>query len=115
MLNGVAFDNIEMDQDRVSKIIRIRYSDIERLCFHNIISGTPDGSILLQISNDPTEDEALVTNWVDYTGSLVSILGVSQLMINVKDMSFRWARLAYIRVADTGYITSNFTVVKRYE
>lgn len=115
MLNGIAFNNIELDQDRLSKIVRIRYSDVERVSFHNVITGTPEGTILVQISNDSTEDEALVANWVDYTGSLTNILGVDQLMINIKDISFRWIRLAYVSVASTGFITTTFTVVKRYE
>lgn len=115
MLNGVAFNNVELDQDRLSKIVRVRYSDVERIAFHNVIFGTPDGTILVQISNDSTEDENLVTNWVDYSGSLTSVLGVDQLMINIKDISFRWVRLAYIRVSSTGFITTTFTVVKRYE
>jgi len=115
MLNGISFNNVELDQDRLSKVVRIRYSDCERLSFQNLISGSPEGIMLVQISNDPTEDDNLVTNWIDYPDSSVNILGVTQLMINIKDLSFRWVRLAYIRTAGTGFVTTNFVLVKRYE
>ena len=113
-LNGTVFNNVELDQDRISRVVRIRYSNYERVSFHNVISGSPDGSILVQTSNDPVEEEDLVTNWADYPNSSTNILGVTQLVINIKDLAFRWVRLVYISVSDTGFITSNFVVVKRY-
>lgn len=113
-MNGILFNGTELDQDRTSKLVRIRYSNYERISFHNIITGSPDGNLLIQISNDPTEDDDFVSNWVDYPDSSTSLLGVDQLIINVKDLTFRWMRLVYIRVGGTGFITTNFVIVKRY-
>lgn len=113
MLTGVLFDNIELDQNRISRIVRIRYSDAERISFHSIMSGTPDGILLIQVSEDPTEDEALVTNWIDYTDSEVSVLGMTQILHNLRDLSFRWIKLVYVHANSTGFITTNFTLIKR--
>ena len=114
MLTGMVFDNVELDQNRISRVVRLRHSASERISFHSIISGTPNGTLLLQISDDPVEDEALVSNWIDYTDSEVNILGVTQLLVNVKDITFRWAKLVYISVGSTGFITTNFVLVNRH-
>jgi len=112
-LKDILFNNTTLNSDLFSRPIRVRYANVDRISLHNIITGTPEGSILVQLSNDLTEDEALITNWVDYPGSLTSILGITQLMININDITFRWIRLAYIRVNSTGTITTNFVLVQR--
>ena len=112
-LKDTLFENESLGSDVFSRPIRIRYSKVDRISLHNLISGTPEGSFLIQISNDITEDQSLVTNWVDYPGSLTSILGITQLMYNMTDITFRWIRLAYIRVNSTGNVTTNFVLVQR--
>lgn len=115
MYGGTVFDNVQLNQDRKSKAIRCRYSNTERISFHSVFSGTPEGTMLIQISNDLTEDETLVVNWVDYTGSLTNILGVEQFIINVKDISFRWIRVGYIFINSDGIVNTTFSTVKRYQ
>lgn len=112
-LAGLSFDNVELNQNQFSNIVRVRYSDCDRLSFHSIISGSPNGSLILQISNDLVEDERLVVNWADYPDSLLNILGITQDVLNVSEISFRWVRMAYIFNSGDGFITTNFVMIKR--
>lgn len=114
MISGIVFDNVQLNQDRTSAAVLIPHNDFERISFQNIIQGSADGLFFVQVSNDLTNDSALVSNWIDYPDSSTNILGVTQLLINMKDLSFKWIRLAYIHNSGSGIVDSTYVVVRRY-
>jgi len=114
MVSGIVFDDVILDQDRVSDAVLVRRNDFERISFQNIISGSADGLFFVQISNDATDKPNLIVNWFDYPDSSTNILGITQLLINIKDLSFKWIRLAYIHNSGTGVVSSSYMVVRRY-
>ena len=114
MISGIMFDGIQLNQDRISNAVLIPHNDFERISFQNIISGSADGLLFVQVSNDLTNDSTLVSNWIDYPDSSTNILGVTQLLINMKDLSFKWIRLSYIHNSGNGFIDGTYVVVRRY-
>lgn len=97
-----------------SRAYAIKKNRLERLSLHNVMTGSPDGLLQIQISNDEVEDGADVVNWIDYTGGSTQVLGVTQWMVNIRDLSFEWLRLVYVRTGSTGTITTTFTATKRF-
>jgi hypothetical protein len=112
MRSGILFTNADMSGDLVSRAFP--FTNLERLSIHATMSGVPDGSLLIQCSNDPVDYGDDVVNWVDYTDSLAPILGIEQVMYNIRDLSFRWLRLAYVQSSGTGLLSATFQTVKRF-
>lgn len=71
-------------------------------------TGTPTGTIKVQVSNDvgPTPEynpNGTITTWTDVTGSSQSIAGAAgNFWWNLNDIGARWARLVYTRTSGTG-------------
>jgi hypothetical protein len=67
-----------------------------------VYSGSPTGTLKLQISNDLVSDASLVTNWTDYTGSSVAISAAGNTMYKIDRSGERWARLVYTFSSGSG-------------
>ena len=81
-----------------------------------VYTGTPTGTLKLQISNDivkvgiGNDQAANVVNWTDYTNSPVFLTGTSgDFVWNVFDVGYRWVRLVYVHSAGTGTINATFS------
>lgn len=84
-------------------------------------SGTPVGSLKLQISNDivpvdpsdtnlvGTDPAGLVVNWSDYTGSTVAVSGPGNFTWNLVYVGYRWIRLVYTSSSSVGTINATFS------
>ena len=60
-------------------------------------TGTPTGTLKLQISNDP-----LAGSWTDYTGSSVSLTGTSDTTAWFFENASRWVRVVYTFASGAG-------------
>lgn len=88
----------------------IQFDNVTRMSIHIIMTGSPVGVVSLQCSNDLVSDHSsdTVTNWVDYTDGSSVVSGADQVMFNIRDVSFKWIRLVYVRGSGTGSMTTNF-------
>jgi hypothetical protein len=68
-------------------------------CIQAVFTGTPDGTLKLQISNDDT-------NWTDYTGSSEAISGAGNFAWNIINIGFQYVRLVYTRSSSTGSLSA---------
>lgn len=71
-------------------------------------TGTPTGTIKLQISDDLVSSCSNVSNWIDYTNSSTATGGgAGTYLWNVAQASYRCVRVAYVRSSSTGSLTVN--------
>jgi len=76
-----------------------------------IFTGSPSGTFVIQVSNDPLSYEDVkngaktIGNWSDYTGSTSIITAAGDLFFNIKDAGYKWARVKYVFTAGTGSLT----------
>jgi len=64
-----------------------------------VYTGSPDGTISLEASNDKGADDTrtpnpTITNWTSITSQAVSAAG--SIMFNVQDCGYRWVRLRWV-------------------
>ncbi len=78
-------------------------------------TGTPTGTIKIQVSIDPQEPtvgnsgEPTVTNWEDLASSSYSITGsAGTYMWNVTSAYYRWVRVVYTNASGTGTLNVRF-------
>lgn len=64
----------------------------------SVFSGSPAGSLKLQISNDiiavSSDPNTGVTNWDDY-GNAYTIAAAGSYTFNIGNIGYRWARLVF--------------------
>jgi hypothetical protein len=77
--------------------------------FHAIISGSPNGSIKLQASNDPVRNGDDVANWIDVANSSQSVTVAGQFFWNVDASFYKWVRVVYTAVSGSGSCTVNYS------
>lgn len=75
---------------------------------HMIYTGTPNGTLKIQCSNDVTTNELLVTNWSDITGASAAITTAGNTFFNVDQVYFKWIRVTYTRTSGTGALDVNY-------
>ena len=79
-----------------------------------VFTGSPVGTLKLQISNDivnpiATGTQAVeVVNWTDYTGSSTPVTTSGNFVWNCLDVGYRWVRLVYTPTSGSG--TLNATI-----
>jgi hypothetical protein len=76
-----------------------------------VITGTANGTIKLQGSNDPVPDANFqvrqypVVNWEDIADSTQAVTGAGTVFYNVADVFYNWVRVIYTSSSGTGTIT----------
>lgn len=88
-----------------------------------IWTGTPVGTLKLQVSNDDVPSApvgnatagtaqanvaANVVNWTDYTGSVTPVSGPGNFMWIVSDGGYKWVRVVYTAVSGAGSLTVEY-------
>lgn len=73
--------------------------------FHAVYSGSPNGTLKIQISNDMVSDAGSVTTWTDYTGSSTAISAAGDTMFKIDRGGERWARHVFTFSSGTGSLT----------
>jgi hypothetical protein len=69
-------------------------------------TGTPTGSFTIQLSNDPTDNPSVVSNWTDYSGSALAVAGAGGTNMWNMQCAAKWFRLNYNFTSGTGTLTS---------
>lgn len=79
-------------------------------------SGTPTGSLAIQVSNDIVavpyvgDPAGNVVNWSTYTGSAEATGGTpGNFLYNLLSLGYRWARLSYTPASGTGSLAATFS------
>lgn len=84
---------------------------------HAVWTGSPVGTLKLQVSNDlvkipvsgSADMAANVVNWTDYTGSSQAVSGAGDFMFNLLSNGYYWIRLVYTRSSGTGTLNVTFS------
>jgi hypothetical protein len=73
-------------------------------------TGTPAGTLKIQVSNDIVPVASSVVNWTDYTGSSQTLSGsAGDFVWNVLNVGYRWMRLVYTRSSSTGTLNVTYS------
>ncbi len=70
--------------------------------FHAVYTGSPNGTLKIQISNDQVSQPSSVINWSDYTGSSTTISAAGDTFYKIERDGERWARLVFTRSSGSG-------------
>ena len=68
-------------------------------------SATLNGSLQLQVSNDPQIDTP--SNWINL-GNAVTVTSGASVLIPYQEICFRWVQIVWTAGSGTGTITINF-------
>lgn len=79
-----------------------------------VFTGTPNGSLRLEVSNDKgVEDknnggwsDAGISNWTVDTDSIFTITAAGDVTWNVQNCGYRWVRVRWTQSSSTGSMTS---------
>ena len=77
----------------------------------SVITGSPVGSIKLQVSNDynipQTPNGAPTpTNWTDVATSVTAINGATSILWEDPNTSYAWVRVVYTKTSGTGSLSA---------
>ena len=92
----------------------IKMDTMEIASFQAVMSGSPVGTLKVQLSNDiatPSNgpDKSLnVVNWTDYTGSSEAISASGTFVYNLLNSGYGWVRLVYTKTSGTGTLNATF-------
>lgn len=90
---------------KVVDLINLKLGSIQ-----SVFTGVPTGSLYLEISNQIIaqggDPDALVTDWTQYTPSIVAIAAAGNWMHNLINMGYKWARVTYIPSGGSGTLNS---------
>lgn len=94
---------VSVASDHVSVIKFIGYSVMASF------TGTPTGTLKIQLSNDEMGVSAADSVWVDLTASSTAITDTTPVMINVQNGFYTKIRVVYTVSAGSGTLTVRFT------
>lgn len=80
-----------------------------------IITGTPNGTLKLQASNDPETNDTqpstnVPTNWADIANSSFTVTTAGETMWNIQDVGYNYVRVVYTD-ASGGTSTATMSIV----
>src|ERR1035437_7634471 len=68
-------------------------------CIQAVITGTPTGSIKIQMSNDPYQNifpnDLPPVNWTDIANSIFAVTAAGNVAWNVMNPNYNWVRIVY--------------------
>jgi hypothetical protein len=93
----------------------IDLQDIKGISLQAIYTGSPNGTLKVQVSNDivdvgSSNDQASsVINWTDYPSSSVAISAAGSSIWNYDGFNYRWIRLVFTFSSGTGTLNVSFS------
>ena len=84
-------------------------NQMEGYAIQCVWTGTPTGSLKLQCSVDPNIGNIFPTNWIDLTGTTVSVTAAGSFMWNVTGAMYNWVRFNYTDLS-SGVSTAIMTI-----
>lgn len=99
-----AQDNIIVNGDMSANISSeaILLDQIYGFAMQAVYSGSPVGTLKIQVSCDITNDRSNVVNWDDLAGSSVAISASGITTYNVDAQFYKWIRIVYVFTSGTG-------------
>lgn len=105
--------NVVLNANRTSPVVPLKNIFMYSIAF--IVTGTPNGSVKLQASNDPETNDTMPsnnpqptpTNFVDIANSTFALSSSGETMWNVQLVAYNWVRVVY---TDSSGGTSTATV-----
>lgn len=72
-------------------------------------TGSPVGTIKLQVSNDIIDSCANATHWSDYTQTIQSVSGAGDYLWNSWVANYHCLRLLYVKTSGTGSLNATYS------
>ena len=76
--------------------------------FQCVFTGSPNGAMKLQASNDDVQLENQVVNWSDIANSSSPITSPGDLLYNVNGAIYKWVKIVYVFSSGTGSCNVTF-------
>ena len=109
-------ENGDMSADIISSALDLSFVRFGSI--HAVFTGSPNGSLSLEFSNDIIEvgsdPSSAVVNWTAYSGSSYSLSSSGQYMFNISNMGYRWLRLVYTATSGSGVLNAIAAVKNDY-
>lgn len=71
-----------------------------------VCTGSPVGTLKLQVSCDLTDDKTRIVNWDDLDSSSTAISAAGITTYNVDMQYYKWFRLVYTRTSGSGVLNA---------
>lgn len=71
-----------------------------------VFTGTPVGSLKVQISDDLTNTPGSVVNWTDFVGSTQAISAAGSFVYTMTASGYKWIRVVYTATSGTGTVSA---------
>lgn len=81
---------------------------IVNLGLHLIATGTPTGSLLIEVSNDLVNSGDKVANWGQYQAPTALSGAALSTPVSIPNICFRWLRVRYTFSSGSGQIVVNY-------
>lgn len=111
MRRGAAISDGDAAFNNASRAFLFAYTSL--ISFQTVLTGTPVGTLKIQVSNDLTDDYNSVVTWEDMADSSLAVSGATTHTYNLRDISTKWIRIVYIASSGNGTINSNFYSIVR--
>lgn len=84
----------------ISEVVNL--GDAERFSLFSYLEGgsTATGTVSILLSNDVTNDPALVSNWVVYGTDKTFTTSSTKLLSNITDVAAKWVKTEYTKVGE---------------
>lgn len=85
-------------------------NDCRFIGFQFVLTGTHQGTLKLQVSNDQTDNSSEVSNWTDYDTSNFSTSVVDAdtgILWDIVDLNYKWLRVVYTYTSGSGSVSAN--------
>lgn len=78
--------------------------NVQDFSIEGIWTGSPNGSIIVQVSNDMVNSSAAIAanSWVDYTNTSQTITTAGNFLWNFTNQNMKWLRVVYTFSSGTG-------------
>lgn len=86
----------------------ILIDQIYGMSFQAVYTGSPVGSLIVELSNDITSEGESVTNWTECSDTEVSISAAGNSLINYDGVHAKWARVTYTKTSGTGSLSLTY-------
>lgn len=104
--------NVPLNVNYISNFEPLK--NIFMLSIAAIITGTPNGTLKLQASNDPETNDTIPLStpphWVDVARSSFAVTSAGETMWNISDVAYNYIRVVYID-ASGGTSTATMTII----
>lgn len=105
--------NGDMSADIIGLVIDLGGVDLGSI--QSVFSGTPAGSLFLEISNDiiplGTDPNSGVTNW-DVYGAAQVLSAAGTYTFNISNMGYKWLRLHFTHSGGSSGVLNSTSVAK---